>query len=210
VTIATKSLGEKGPYATLTELLLSCEIEKNGLSRVPKSHFEKLGVGADQSSVSQVLLFRSGTSQLTAPKPARSNGFGILMEKTEGVRKPPINSEQIVQFRSYFTDNFQGAMGACITVEKPAKLEFYNENGPLKGTGSKNSQKFEPVAWMTKSDVTNSADYELFLMKELKDINKHYPLRLKVQDINKSMEQTELRALVRKTGPLDVGMGYPE
>ena len=92
VTVATKSLGERGPYRTSTELLPSCEIEKNGLFKVLESHFEKLGVGADQSSDSRVLLFKPRTSQLIVPKPARLNGFG-LMEKTEGVCKPPIISE---------------------------------------------------------------------------------------------------------------------
>ena len=104
----------------------------------------------------------------------------------------------------------QGATGVYITVEKPAKLEFYDENGPLEGTASRKSQKFEPVAWMTQSDITDLANYELFLMKEFKGINNHYPLRLKVQDINKSIEQTELRALVRKTGPHNAKIGCPE
>lgn len=225
VTIATKLLGEDGPYKVSTELLATSAIGKDGLHKALKNHIQKLNCGFGGSRNSRILLFRSGVSQLTAQENAGSNGFKLLQEREEAAansdtsstlftrsqgsdkqgsheRKTfqnPIISGEEEQFRSYCTDDLHDTTGVYITVETPTKLKFYDENGvPLTGTQKSETGKQEHVAWVIQSDVGDSAERELFFMKETKGVNRHYPLRLKVHSYNGSLEPTALEKLVRK------------
>ncbi len=205
VTIATKFLGEDGPYKTLTQLLSTFGIE-NGLYDVLKNHIQRLGVEFAKSSSSRILLFRSGKSEPIAPQPIGSTGFKGLEEQEEDAVNPefdsspeisvvplstsqgsdkqgigeqktsqnPIISEEVERFRLYCINDLRNTIGVYITVEKPKKLNFYNEEGvPLTGTENTEIEKRKRVAWVIQSDIGGSADREIFSMKETKGVNRH-------------------------------------
>ena len=212
VTVATKFLGEDGPYKASTELVASCATEKDGLNQALRNHFKKLNIGDEQSHISQMLLFKSGANQLHAPEPVLLNGFKRLTVNTDAALKPDlshsITSEEAEQFRLLCTNDLQGATGIYIAMEKPAKIEFYGEKDKhLERTASKETGKCERVAWVIQSNTTDSADRELFIMKESKDTNQHYPLRVKAHIVNGSMEPIALQKLVRRIMLLDARNG---
>ena len=212
VTIATKFCGEDGPYKVSTELLSASQIGKNGLPKVLSNHLEKLQIGARKSSVPQILLFRSGASQTTAPEPVKLNGFKLQTVQDDGTPKSEISlsitSQEAEQFRSYCKNELQGASGVYIAVEKPAKIELYNEEGSrLKGNASEETEKCERVAWVIQPGTTDSAHREFFIMKELKGTNRHYPLRVRIHSVNGSIESTALQNLVRRIRLLDAWNG---
>ncbi len=223
VTVATKFLGEDGPYKVSTELLA---IEKDGLHRVLKNHIQKLDCVFGGTPDSRIIIFRSGVSQLTARENAGSNGFKLQKEREEDAAdsdnsatlftrsqgsdkqgshkrrtfQNSIISEEEERFRSYCTDELHNTTGVYITVETPTKLKFYDEEGvPLTGAENTETGKRERVAWVIQSDVGDSADREIFFMKETKGVNRHYPLRLKVHSLNGSLEQTALEKMVCKS-----------
>lgn len=223
VTVATKFLGEDGPYKVSTELLT---IKKDSLYRVLKDHIQKLDGVFRGSPDSRIIIFRSGVSQLTAQETAGSNGFKLQKEREEdaadsdnsatlfsrsqgsdkqGSHKRRTTQESVIceekeHLRSYCTDELHNTTGVYITVETSTKLKFYDEKGvPLTGAEKTETGKRERVAWVIQSDVGGSADREFFFMKEAKGVNRHYPLQLKVHSLNGSFEQSALEKMVRKS-----------
>ena len=232
-------MGADGPYKISTELTPTSSIEKGGLSKVLRNHFRKINRTGEVSSASQLLLFRSKAGQLTAPKTTRSSGFKNVAEheadatnpkpslglgittfaasngfgkatsfKPEPEQKPTI-CKDVEQLRSYCANYLPGVNAVYVTVEKSAKLRFFDESGvPLKCYT--NTEERKRVAWVIESDNAIPNDREFFFMKELKGVNQHYPLRVKVHDIIGHVDDISLREMVCGSTSFNFRMGNTE